>query len=45
MIEKDLCYDLIGACFEVHKELGCGFLEGGIPRSFEKRVYFKRNSF
>jgi hypothetical protein len=22
-------YDVIGACFDVHKTLGCGFLEGG----------------
>ena len=24
---KDECYKIIGACMEVHKELGCGFLE------------------
>ena len=27
-IYKDECYNIIGACMEVHKELGSGFLEG-----------------
>jgi GxxExxY protein len=22
------CYNIVGACFEVHRVLGCGFLEG-----------------
>ncbi|MFI5457944.1 MAG: GxxExxY protein [Isosphaerales bacterium] len=26
-IYKDECYRIMGACFEVYKELGCGFLE------------------
>jgi hypothetical protein len=24
---KDECYQIMGACFEVYKEMGCGFLE------------------
>lgn len=28
LILKDECYRVIGACFEVYKEKGCGFLEG-----------------
>ena len=27
IIYKEECFKIIGACFEVHKNLGCGFLE------------------
>ncbi len=27
LIYKDECYKIIGACFEVYKEKGCGFVE------------------
>ena len=27
LIFKEECYSIIGACFEVYKEKGCGFLE------------------
>jgi GxxExxY protein len=27
LIYKEECYKIIGACLEVHKTLGCGFLE------------------
>ena len=27
LIYKDECYRIVGACFEVYNELGCGFLE------------------
>ncbi len=27
LIYKDECYSIIGACMEVHAQLGCGFLE------------------
>jgi GxxExxY protein len=28
LLYEQECYKIIGACFEVHNELGCGFLEG-----------------
>lgn len=28
MIYKEEAYEIIGACMEVHRHLGCGFLEG-----------------
>lgn len=28
IVYKDECYAIMGACFEVYKEQGCGFLEG-----------------
>ncbi len=27
IIYKDESYKIMGACFEVYKEMGCGFLE------------------
>ena len=27
LIYKEECFKIIGACLEVHKTLGCGFLE------------------
>lgn len=27
LLYKEECYRIMGACFEVYKELGCGFLE------------------
>ncbi|MCK4297788.1 MAG: hypothetical protein KAX28_14175 [Candidatus Marinimicrobia bacterium] len=31
LIYKEESYKIIGACIEVHKELGCGFLEAVYP--------------
>ncbi len=27
LLFKDECYKIVGACMEVHRTLGCGFLE------------------
>jgi hypothetical protein len=27
-------FEILGACFEVYKEKGAGFLEAGLPRMF-----------
>lgn len=33
IIYKEESYRIMGACFEVYKEMGCGFLESAtIPR-------------
>ena len=34
-IDKDECYGIMEACFEVEKELGCGFLESVYRESLE----------
>ena len=46
-IFKEESYKIIGACMDVHKELGCGFLEGVYQEvleiEFEKReIPFER---
>jgi GxxExxY protein len=35
LIYKEECYRIMGACFEVYKELGCGFLEPVYQESLE----------
>ncbi len=39
-IFQEESYNIIGACLEVHKELGCGFLEGVYREALE--IEFKR---
>jgi len=47
LIYSQESYKIIGACFEVHKSLGCGYLEAVYKESleieFEKRgIFFQR---
>jgi len=35
LIYKDECYKIVGACMDVHNELGCGFLEPVYQESLE----------
>ena len=47
MIYKDEAYQIIGAAMEVHKELGCGFLESLYQEAFaleltERGIMFER---
>jgi len=35
IIYADECYRIIGACFEVYREKGCGFLEGVFQECIE----------
>jgi hypothetical protein len=38
IIHKDECYQINGACFEVYKEKGCGFLEDVYPKVQIERI-------
>lgn len=38
LILKDECYAVMGACFEVYKEKGCGFLEAVYQECLEREL-------
>jgi GxxExxY protein len=38
LIYKDECYRIMGACFEVYKEKGCGFLEAVYQECLEMEL-------
>jgi GxxExxY protein len=35
LVHQDETYEILGACFEVYREKGCGFLEGVFQESLE----------
>ncbi len=43
IIFKDECYQINGACFEVYKEKGCGFLEDVYQECLE--IYLKATGY
>jgi len=45
LIYKTESYDIIGACMEVHKELGCGFLEQVYQEAVEREFFTKMIPF
>lgn len=44
-IFKKECYDLIGCCMDIHKELGCGFLEVVYQEALEIELVEKEIDF
>lgn len=45
MIYPDESYKIIGALYEVHKNLGCGFLEKVYQESLEKEFKLRNIPF
>jgi GxxExxY protein len=41
LIYKDEAYAIVGACFEVYNELGCGFLEAVYQEALELELGFR----
>lgn len=41
LIYPDECYKLVGACFEVYKEKGCGFLESVFQECLKLELGFQ----
>lgn len=44
-IFKRECYELIGCCMDIHKELGCGFLEAVYQEALEMELFEKDIDF
>ena len=44
-IFKQECYEIIGSCMEVHKELGCGFLEAVYQEALEFELIERKIPF
>ena len=38
IVYKEESYAVLGACFEVYKEKGCGFLRGGLSGMLGTRI-------
>ncbi len=45
LINEDLTYDIIGACYEVYREKGCGFLEAVFQECLEWEFTDRRIPF
>lgn len=45
LIYKDESYAIMGACFEVYKEMGCGFLESVYQECLEKEFRLRATPF
>lgn len=45
LILKDECYRIMGACFEVYKEKGCGFLEAVFQECLEMEFRLQQIPF
>ena len=45
LIYREECYNIVGACFEVYNEKGCGFLEPVYQECLEIEFEFQRIPF
>ena len=45
LLHKDLTGEILGVAMEVHRELGCGFLEALYQEAFEHELKLKRIDF